>query len=120
MREIQKNLRVRKCLKTKENLHKEKKIFGLTSRSSDYAQALMELGALICKPSIPLCNHCPLTKNCKAFNRKDFSGLTISTLNSSLIMLHLLPSSLLFQLPLRLYQPCRKQLLVSDHTRPYK
>ena len=57
---------------SKENLNKKKSFFGFSKRSSDYAQAIMEIGALICKPSIPLCNHCPLTKNCKAFNRKDF------------------------------------------------
>jgi A/G-specific adenine glycosylase len=32
----------------------------------------MEIGALICKPSLPSCIHCPLTENCKAFKRKDF------------------------------------------------
>ena len=57
---------------SKENLNKKKSFFGYSKRSSDYAQAIMEIGALICKPSIPLCNDCPLTKNCKAFNRKDF------------------------------------------------
>ena len=40
----------------KDNLNKKKSIFGVSSRSSDYAQALMELGALICKPTNPLCN----------------------------------------------------------------
>ena len=57
---------------TKENLHKEKKIFGLTSRSSDYAEALMELGALICKPSNPNCKLCPISTNCISFKKKDF------------------------------------------------
>ncbi len=57
---------------TKENLHKEKKIFGLTSRSSDYAQALMELGALICKPNNPTCDQCPLSYNCVSLEKKDF------------------------------------------------
>ena len=57
---------------SKENLNKKKSFFGFSKRSSDYAQAIMEIGALICKPSIPLCNQCPLNKNCKAFNRKDF------------------------------------------------
>ena len=56
----------------KENLHNEKKIFGRTSRSSDYVQALMEIGALICKPKNPNCEKCPITKNCLSFNRKDF------------------------------------------------
>ena len=57
----------------KENLHKEKKIFGTsTKRSSDYAQALMELGALICKPVSPNCKKCPLVKKCKSFKNKNF------------------------------------------------
>ena len=56
----------------KENLHKQKKIFGQTSRSSDYAQALMEIGALLCKPKNPHCDKCPITKYCLSFKRKDF------------------------------------------------
>ena len=57
---------------SKENLNKKKSFFGFSKRSSAYAQAIMELGALICKPILPSCNHCPLTKKCKAYNRKDF------------------------------------------------
>ena len=57
---------------TKENLHEKKKIFGLTSRSSDFAQALMELGALICKPSTPNCVNCPISPGCISFKKKDF------------------------------------------------
>jgi len=56
----------------KENLIKNKKIFGTSYRSSDYAQALMELGALICRPNNPLCDRCPISKNCKSFIKKDF------------------------------------------------
>ena len=56
----------------KENLHKKKKIFGQTSRSSDYAQALMEIGALLCKPKNPYCKKCPITKNCLSFKKQDF------------------------------------------------
>ena len=57
----------------KENLQEQKKIFGTsTKRSSDYAQALMELGALICKPINPNCKKCPLSKKCKSFKNKDF------------------------------------------------
>ena len=33
----------------------------------------MELGALICKPRNPLCNQCPIIKNCKSYKNKDFS-----------------------------------------------
>ena len=56
----------------KRNLHKQKKIFGKTPRSNDYAQALMEIGALLCKPKNPHCEKCPITKNCLSFKRKDF------------------------------------------------
>ena len=33
----------------------------------------MELGALICKPSNPICNQCPIKKNCKSYRKKDFT-----------------------------------------------
>ena len=32
----------------------------------------MEMGALLCKPKIPNCEKCPITKNCLSFRRKDF------------------------------------------------
>ena len=56
----------------KDYLVKKKIIFGTTLRSSDYAQALMELGALICKPNNPICEQCPIRNNCKSYRRKDF------------------------------------------------
>ena len=56
----------------KDNLIKKKSIFGMSSRPSDYAQALMELGALICKPTNPLCHQCPISKKCKSLLKKDF------------------------------------------------
>ena len=56
----------------KDYLLKKKIIFGTTLRSSDYAQALMELGALICKPNNPRCDKCPIKKNCKSYKKKDF------------------------------------------------
>ena len=56
----------------KDNLIKSKKVLGTSSRSSDYAQALMELGALICKPNNPLCEKCPISKNCKSIAKQDF------------------------------------------------
>ena len=65
------NLKTEKEIK-KENLHKKKKIFGQTSRPGDYAQALMEVGALLCKPKNPYCDKCPIIKNCLSFKRKDF------------------------------------------------
>ena len=56
----------------KDNLTKQKKIFGTSLRSSDYAQALMELGALICKPINPYCERCPISGKCKSYKKKDF------------------------------------------------
>ncbi len=32
----------------------------------------MELGALICKPTNPVCDQCPISKNCKSYEKKDF------------------------------------------------
>jgi A/G-specific DNA glycosylase len=57
---------------SKDNLHTKKSFFGKSSRSSDYAQAIMEIGALICKPTNPLCNVCPVSKNCIAYKKNDF------------------------------------------------
>ena len=57
---------------SKENLISKKYILGTSVRASDYAQALMELGALICRPKSPICSQCPLTRNCKSFKNNDF------------------------------------------------
>lgn len=35
-----------------------------------YNQALMDFGAVICKPQVPLCSVCPLNKHCIAFSKK--------------------------------------------------
>lgn len=36
------------------------------TRSADYASAIMDLGATVCKPQNPLCLNCPWNKECKA------------------------------------------------------
>ncbi len=36
-------------------------------RAGDYNQALMELGALICRPKNPLCSACPIAEGCRAY-----------------------------------------------------
>ena len=41
-----------------------------TKRNSDLAEALMEFGAIICKPINPLCGNCNLKDNCKFFKNK--------------------------------------------------
>tara|TARA_X000001036_G_scaffold31917_1_gene26153 strand:- start:336 stop:1211 length:876 start_codon:yes stop_codon:yes gene_type:complete len=45
-----------------------KKKFFNSKRNSDFVEALMEFGALICKPKDPKCGICNLNKNCKYFN----------------------------------------------------
>ena len=57
---------------SKDNIINKKFFFGKSNRSSDYAQAIMEIGALICKPSNPLCFKCPISKNCKSYKKNDF------------------------------------------------
>ena len=57
---------------SKEYLNNKKFFFGTSNRSSDYAQAIMEIGALICKSNNPLCFQCPISKNCISFKKKDF------------------------------------------------
>ena len=58
---------------SKENMQISKNFFGLSERASDYAQAIMELGALVCRPTSPLCKKCPISINCISYKRKDFS-----------------------------------------------
>jgi len=36
-------------------------------RPGDWAQALMDLGAVVCRPKTPLCECCPLSQTCAAF-----------------------------------------------------
>ena len=38
-----------------------------TKNPGDYNQAIMEFGAMQCKPKNPYCNSCPLTNSCVAF-----------------------------------------------------
>ncbi len=86
----------------KENLIKQKKVFGTSKRSSDYAQALMELGSLVCKPKNPLCNQCPISKKCKSFKLKDFSLTKINKKNKEKYFL------------LKVYKKNNKYLLVKN------
>jgi A/G-specific adenine glycosylase len=36
-------------------------------RTGDFTQAMMDLGATICRPKAPMCNKCPLQPHCLAF-----------------------------------------------------
>ena len=68
---------------SKENLNKKKFFFGISNRSSDYAQAIMEIGALICKPVNPLCFRCPISNHCISFKKNDFEIKTKNKLNKT-------------------------------------
>ena len=57
---------------SKDNIINKKSFFRKSNRSSDYAQAIMEIGALICKPTNPSCFECPISKNCKSYKKNDF------------------------------------------------
>lgn len=49
-------------------------------RPGDFNQALMELGAIVCKPKQPSCEKCPVSEQCKAFkmmNLKKISSVEI-------------------------------------------
>jgi A/G-specific adenine glycosylase len=41
--------------------------FVASDRPGDWAQALMDLGAMICRPKAPLCDRCPISAHCRAF-----------------------------------------------------
>ncbi len=45
----------------------KRKLFN-SKRNSDFVEALMEFGALVCKPKDPKCGICNLNRNCKYFN----------------------------------------------------
>ena len=48
-------------------IKKNKTKFFITKRNDDFVEALMEFGALICKPKDPNCLTCCLNKTCKYF-----------------------------------------------------
>jgi A/G-specific adenine glycosylase len=65
---------------------KGKKLFSLLAaslidRSSPavYNQAIMDFGAVICKPALPLCHQCPLQPKCQAFRIHAVSSLPVKT-----------------------------------------
>jgi A/G-specific adenine glycosylase len=50
------------------------------SRSGDFAQAMMDLGATICTPQRPACALCPLREFCRAFARGDQEQLPVKAI----------------------------------------
>ena len=68
---------------SKEYLNKKIHFFGTSNRASDYAQAIMEIGALVCKPNNPLCAKCPISLNCISFKKNDFVFKTKNKFNKT-------------------------------------
>ena len=48
-------------------IEKNKKKLFSTNRNADFVEAIMEFGALVCKPKDPICHICCLNKTCKYF-----------------------------------------------------
>jgi len=66
------------------NSHSGKKLFANLAQEflnpldpSAHNQAIMELGALICKPQNPDCPNCPLQSICLAYQNKTFKNLPV-------------------------------------------
>ena len=67
-RVISRNLnKEEKKIDFKKLVEKNKKILFSTNRNADFVEAIMEFGALTCKPKDPNCLTCCLKKSCKYF-----------------------------------------------------
>ncbi len=53
-------------------------------RCGDFTQALMELGALVCRPKNPLCHVCPFLENCQAYSSGKVDVLPVRNLKKKL------------------------------------
>ena len=62
-------------------IEKNRKKFFNTNRNADFVEALMEFGALVCKPKDPNCHACCLNKTCKYFK----SNKKIKTIRKKMI-----------------------------------
>ncbi|TCO10478.1 A/G-specific DNA-adenine glycosylase [Natronoflexus pectinivorans] len=47
------------------------------AKPGDFNEAMMDLGAMVCKPSNPECNSCPLNSGCKAFHLRQQDGFPV-------------------------------------------
>ena len=65
-----------KKLNFEKIIEKNRKNLFFSKRNSDFVEAMMEFGALICKPKEPLCRLCPINKICKFSNSGKNTKLT--------------------------------------------
>ena len=59
-----------------------------TERPGTYNQAVMEFGALMCKPQNPKCTICPLQSACKAFDEKTIDQLPVKNAKTNVKKRH--------------------------------
>jgi len=57
-------------------IEKNKKKLFYSKRNADFVEAMMEFGALICKPKEPFCGTCPINKICKFYKSSKNIKLT--------------------------------------------
>ena len=65
-----------KKLNFEKIIEKNRKKLFFSERNSDFVEAMMEFGALICKSKEPICSLCPINKFCKFFNSGKNTKLT--------------------------------------------
>lgn len=53
-------------------------------RCGDFTQALMELGALVCRPKAPSCQICPLQNKCRAYTQGEVDKYPLKVLKPKL------------------------------------
>src|SRR5262249_9797496 len=56
-----------------------------TRRAGDFNQAMMELGALLCTPSQPRCDECPVSPHCVAFREQSQDRIPLKTVAPSTV-----------------------------------
>lgn len=55
------------------------------TRTADYTQAIMDLGATVCVRSKPLCKQCPFIKSCQAFSQNRMSEFPYRNLKQKIL-----------------------------------
>ena len=65
--------------KAKKDFFELGKSLMLNTKSSDFNQAVMELGALVCTPTSPNCHDCPLNLDCLSFSNNSNLKLPIKS-----------------------------------------
>lgn len=66
-------------VKVKEEIYRKTLQFMDTSQPGTYNQAIMEFGALQCRPGKPGCSICPLNKGCYAFQTGNVDKLPVKS-----------------------------------------